>query len=198
MREKDERKQILVHVKNQSLPDLPLSIRITGPPEERWSQSSAQKDLILRIEVELDKKVLRYKLAIKDNIHLEWCWQVEPGKGGMECTILAHIWTGPAFSIQNKRHLHWKDIEAILDMNNEVGAAVMAHSLLLKRDPPSTNHHTYKQKVASKLASSQAARKKRFVRLEWGSAEANPPEGANPFQIPQTTKGISQHNSEPD
>jgi hypothetical protein len=88
----------------------------------------------------------------------------------MECTILAHIWTGPALSVQNKRHLHWKEIEAISDMNNEVRAAPTAHNLLLKRDPPSTDHHAYKHKVASILALPQATRKKRFVRLEWGSA----------------------------
>jgi hypothetical protein len=132
----------------------------------------------------LEEKVLRYKLAIKENIRLEWCWQAKPSKGGMECTIFAHIWTSPTFSIQKKRHLHWKDIEAISDMNNEVGATVTAHNLLLKRDPPNTDHHAYKQKVANILASPQAARKKRFVRLEWGSAEASPPKGANPFQVP--------------
>jgi hypothetical protein len=101
----------------------------------------------------LEEKVLRYKLVIKDNIRLEWCWQAEPGKGGMECTILAHIWTGPELNIQNKRHLQWKDIESISELNNEVGAAVTAHNLLLKRDPLSSDHHTHKQKVASLLAS---------------------------------------------
>jgi hypothetical protein len=90
-REKDERKQILVHARNQIPPDLPLSIRITGLPEERWTQVFAQKDLVLRLEAELEKKILRYKMAVKDNLHVEWCWQAEPGRGGMECTILAHI-----------------------------------------------------------------------------------------------------------
>jgi hypothetical protein len=116
----------------------------------------------------------------------------------MECTILAHIWTGPELSIQNKKHLHWKDIESISELNNEVGAAVTAHSLVLKRDPSSSDHHTHKQKVASLLASPQAARKKRFVRLEWGSEKANPPAGANPFQAPQPEEGVPQHNTEPD
>jgi hypothetical protein len=173
-------------------------MRITSPPEERWSQSLAQNDRTFRLEVELEEKVLKYKPAIRDNIRLEWCWQAEPRKGGMECTILAHIWTGPALNIQNKKHLHWKDIESISDLNNEVGASVTTHNLLLKKDPPSSDHHTHKQKVASLLASPHAARKKRFIRLEWGSAEANPPAGANPFQVPRIVEGFPQHNTEPD
>jgi hypothetical protein len=40
----------------------------------------------------------------------------------MECTILAHIRTGSsALSVQSKRHLHWKEIGNISDMNNEGG-----------------------------------------------------------------------------
>jgi len=196
-REKNERIQILLHARNQLLPDLPLSMRITGPPEDRWTQNSAQTDLTLRLEAELEKKVLRYKMAIRENLHLEWCWREEPRKGGLECTILAHIRTSPALSIQNKRHLHWKDIESITDLNNEAGAVATAHSLLLKRDPPNPEHHTHKQKIASLLASPQAAGKKRFRRLEWGNEEANPPTGANPFQTSQMAKSLSQPNTEP-
>jgi hypothetical protein len=146
----------------------------------------------------LEEKIIRYRLAIRDNIRLEWCWQPVPGKGGMECTILTHIGTGLALSIQNKRHLHWKDFESISDLNNEVGAAVTAHGLLLKRDPPSSDHLKHKQKVASLMASPQAARKKRFVRLEWGNVEGNPPTGANPFQTPRTGEGSHNHNIDPD
>jgi hypothetical protein len=163
-------------------------MRITGPPKDRWTQISAQTDLTLRLKAELEDKVLRHKMAIRENLCLEWCWREESGKGGTECTILAHIRTSPALNIQNKRHLHWKDIEPILDLNNETGVAVTAHSLLLKRDPPSSEHHTHKQKMASLLASPQAARKKRFTRLEWGNAGANPPVGANPFQTPRKTE----------
>jgi len=42
-------------------------------------------------------------------------------------------------------------------------------------------HLVHKQKMASILAFPQAARKKRFVKVELGSLEANLPAGANPF-----------------
>jgi hypothetical protein len=49
----------------------------------------------------------------------------------MECTILAYIDTGKsAFSIQNKRHLHWKTLDLILGMNNEVEFLASTHNLL--------------------------------------------------------------------
>jgi hypothetical protein len=72
LREKDEKEQILVHARNQTPPDLPFNIRVTGPPEERWTHFSAQEDLVLRLEAELEEKVLRYMLAVKGNLHLEW------------------------------------------------------------------------------------------------------------------------------
>jgi hypothetical protein len=84
----------------------------------------------------LEEKILRFKLALKDRLHLEWSWQEEPGKCGLECTILAHICTGTsAISVQNKRHLHWKAAEAISVMNNEVKFADLAHDLLLENGP---------------------------------------------------------------
>ncbi len=57
LRDKEERNQILVYARNQTPPNLPLSIRVTGPPGERWTQDSARKDLILRLEAELEEKV---------------------------------------------------------------------------------------------------------------------------------------------
>jgi hypothetical protein len=36
-RKKDEKEQILVHARNQTPLDLPFSIRVTGPSEERWT-----------------------------------------------------------------------------------------------------------------------------------------------------------------
>jgi len=100
----------------------------------------------------------------------------------MECTVLAHIRIGSnAFSVQNKQHLHWKEIGSISAMNNDTGGVVATHNLLLKRDPSSTEHLVHKQKMASILASAQAVRKKRFMKLELGSLEASLPAGTNPF-----------------
>ncbi len=194
-RNKEERNQILVYTRNQAPPNLPLSIRVTGPPGERWTQDSTRKDLILRLEAELEEKVLRYKLAIKDNLHLEWCWNAEPGRGGMECTILAHIHTGSsALSVQNKRHLHWKEAESISVMNNDMGGAVVAHNLLLKKDLACSDHLAHKQRMASILASPQAARKKRFVKLDWGNLEADLPGGTSPAAHPTPPGRTTHHN----
>jgi hypothetical protein len=117
----------------------------------------------------------------------------------MECTILAHIRTGSsALSVQNKRHLHWKEIGSISTMNNDAGGAVVAHNLLLERDPSNAEHLVHKQKMASILASPQAARKKRFVKLELGSLEDNLPTGNSLFQYPKATGGTSQLGPESD
>ncbi|CAK9861924.1 unnamed protein product [Sphagnum jensenii] len=45
LREKDEKEQILVHAKNQTPPDLPFSIRVTGPSEERLDSSLRSRRL---------------------------------------------------------------------------------------------------------------------------------------------------------
>jgi hypothetical protein len=143
---------------------------VASPLEERWTQASAQADLVLRLETELEEKILRYKLAVKECLHLKWSWQVEPGRGGMECTILAHIHTGTSvINVQNKRHLHWKETDSITVMNNEAEFAAEAHDLLLKNGPSYIDHQTYKHKMASILASPQAARKRRYIRLDLGN-----------------------------
>jgi hypothetical protein len=102
----------------------------------------------------------------------------------MECTILAHIRTGSStISVQNKRHLHWKETGTITIMNDDTGGALAAHNLLLKRDHQSTEHPAHKQEMASILASPQNARKKRFTKLDLGKLGTNPSAGANPFQV---------------
>jgi hypothetical protein len=45
---------------------------VAGPLEERWTQASIQEDLALHLEVELEEKILMYKLVVKDRLHLEW------------------------------------------------------------------------------------------------------------------------------
>jgi hypothetical protein len=83
-------------------------------------------------------------------------------------------------------------------MNNDMGGAIAAHNLLFKRDHSCTEHLVHRQKLASILASPQTARKKRFVKLELGSLEANPPAGANPFQARKVAGGTVHHGSAPD
>jgi len=97
IRDKNAQKETLVHSKNQAPPSLPLCIRITGPAidtEVDWSPSSAWADLIQRIELELEEKILRFKLSLTDQPQLEWVWSEELNRSGMECTILACIDTG--------------------------------------------------------------------------------------------------------
>jgi len=65
-REKNSRKEILVHSKSQAWPSLPTSIRIMGSVEAEWPHDSAWADLIQRLEVELEEKVIRYKLTLND------------------------------------------------------------------------------------------------------------------------------------
>lgn len=91
VREKNSQKEILVHSRNQAPPNLPLNIKIMGSTEEQWTQNSALLDLTQRLETELEEKVLRYKLTLKDRLSFEWSWQEELSRGRMECTILAHI-----------------------------------------------------------------------------------------------------------
>jgi len=88
-------------------------------------------------------------------------------KGGVECTILAHIDTGTsALSIHNKRHLHWKALELIPSMNNEVEFSAPAHNLLKKIEAENTTHQAHKNRSASILASPQATRKKHFTKWD--------------------------------
>jgi hypothetical protein len=71
-REKNSNKETLVYSKNQARSSLPLSLRITGPTKAEWTQETAWADLTQRLETELEKKVLRYKLTIKAHPPLEW------------------------------------------------------------------------------------------------------------------------------
>ncbi len=90
-RVKNDQKEILVYSKNNTPPSLPLNIRITGSLEAEWTQDFALADLTQRIKTELKEKVLKYNLNLKDRLTLEWSWQEDLNRGGMECTILAHI-----------------------------------------------------------------------------------------------------------
>jgi hypothetical protein len=135
VREKNSIKETLVFSKNHVRPSLPLSMRVTGPTEAEWTQDSAWANLTQRLEMELEEKVLRYKLTIKARLLLEWSWQKEPSRGGTECTILAHIDSETsALSVQNKRHLHWKVLNGKQGMGNELEFSAPAHNLLMKTE----------------------------------------------------------------
>jgi hypothetical protein len=132
-REKGPQKEVLIYSKNQALPNLPIGIKIIGDVGEDWSSKPAMEKLIQHIAIGLEENILRHKLLLKDQLSLEWSLREEPSRGGIECTILAHIPTGPNLvNIQNKKHVHWKALESISSMNNEIEFVALAHSLLLK------------------------------------------------------------------
>jgi len=167
-RQRDNQKEILVNVKSNDLPNLPLHIRCMSASEEEWTPASALEDLTKSVESELEEKILRFSLILKGRLTLEWSWQEDQAKGGWECTILAHINTGlSGISTQKRKNLHWRTLESITSMNNDVVFAGSAHGLLLKTGPASTDRQMRKSTSTSLLASPQAARqKKRYVKLD--------------------------------
>jgi hypothetical protein len=184
-REKNAIRETLVYSKNQARPSLPLSLRITRPTEAEWTQDSAWADLIQRLETEMEEKVLRYKLSIKARPMLEWSWMKESSRGGTECTILAHIDSGTsALSIQNKRHLHWKELDDKTSMGNEMEFSALAHSLLMKTEAVQSEHQEIKNRSANFQASPQAARKKRYTKLNFAAlASTEAKEESNPGRM---------------
>jgi hypothetical protein len=104
--------------------------------------------------LELEDKILRYNLNLKDRLSLEWSWQEDQTKGGWECTILAHINIGSsAICVQNKRHLYWRLSDSLTSMNNDIEFSGLAHNLLLKSGSPSIDRQARKSETASQLAS---------------------------------------------
>jgi predicted kinase len=75
VKEKNSQKETFVHSKNQAPPNLSLSIRIMGLAEVEWTHNSAWADLTQHLEMDLEEKILKYKLAFKDWLHLEWSSQ---------------------------------------------------------------------------------------------------------------------------
>jgi hypothetical protein len=170
-REKDDQKEVLMHSKSLTLPSLPLSIRYVRPaiePEAEWTPNSTWVDLIHQMELELEEQILRFKFTINERFQLEWSWQEELSRGGMECTILVHIDTGAkGVSVQKRKHLHWKALEQTLNLDNEVAFAAQAHNLLIRSGDEDSTRQALRNRWASLKASPQAARKKkRFTRLD--------------------------------
>lgn len=46
-----------------------------GLAEVEWTHNSAWADLTQHLEMDLEEKILKYKLAFKDWLHLEWSSQ---------------------------------------------------------------------------------------------------------------------------
>jgi hypothetical protein len=62
--------------------------------------------------------------------------------------------------------LHWKTLDLIQEMNNEIEFITPAHNLLRKIDIGNTARQAHKNRSASLLTSPQAARKKRCTKLD--------------------------------
>jgi len=122
-REKNAQKELLIYEKNNALPGLPLSIRITGSSKEEWTHASALKDIIRSIESELEDKILRYSLNLKDCLSvttLTWPSEgVKPNTGkswGFGVLRDSRMFRARQ---QDPKHLalgcswcHWKGLEA--------------------------------------------------------------------------------------
>jgi hypothetical protein len=131
----------VVNVENNDSPSLPLHLGCIETPEEEWTPASALADLTRNVEAELEGKIFRFSVNFKGRLALEWSWQEDHVKGGWECTILAHISTSlNAISVQKKKNLQWRTLESMPSMNNDVVFSGLAHSLLLKTGPASTDH----------------------------------------------------------
>jgi len=57
-REKGPQKEVLIHSRNQALPNLPIGIIITGDGREDWSSKPAMDELIQHIAIGLEENVL--------------------------------------------------------------------------------------------------------------------------------------------
>jgi hypothetical protein len=159
-----------MRLKEHTPPGLPLIIRFKGPAEtleEEWTFDIAWEELTHRVETELKEQTLRLNFSIKEKPHLEWAWHDEHNRGGMECTILVHIHTGPSgASVQKRKHLQWIALDQIQNLNNEVSFTVPAHNLFKKTGEVDSTRQELRNTSASIQASPQAARKKRLTKLD--------------------------------
>ncbi len=71
-RERNNQKEILVNVKSNDLPSLPLHLKCIGTLEEEWTPASVLTDLTKNVEAELEGKILRFSLNLKGRLALEW------------------------------------------------------------------------------------------------------------------------------
>ncbi|CAK9263347.1 unnamed protein product [Sphagnum jensenii] len=89
---------------------------------------------------------------------------------GSDCPKAQNTDSGTsALSIQNKRHLHWKVLDVKTSMGNEMEFSAPAHSLLMKTEAVQSKHQETKNRTANFQASPQAARKKRYTKLNFAA-----------------------------
>jgi hypothetical protein len=94
-------------------------------------------------------------------------------------------------SAQKRKNFHWRTLESITSMNNNVVFAGPAHGLLLKTIPASTNRQMRKSTSASLLASPQVTRKKkRYVKLDLSTLVPSNP--SDLFQASQSGEDTDQ------
>jgi hypothetical protein len=70
-RTKGTQKEVLIHFRNQTLPNLPIGIRITGDGGKDWSSKPVMEELTQHIAIGLEENILRHKLLLKDQLRLE-------------------------------------------------------------------------------------------------------------------------------
>jgi hypothetical protein len=87
---------------------------------------------------------------MEEAFNLEWSWREELNRGGFECTILVHILAGANLvNIQSKKKLHWRMVDTISAMNNEVEFVALAHNLLLRKVTKGEDRQLYRNMISS-------------------------------------------------
>jgi hypothetical protein len=81
-RERNNQKEILVNVKSNDSPSLPLHLRCIRTPEEEWTPAFALEDLTRNVEAELEGKILRFSLNLKGRLALEWSKKIMSREAG--------------------------------------------------------------------------------------------------------------------
>jgi hypothetical protein len=85
----------------------------------------------------------------------------------MECTILIYIHMGlKGVNVQKRKYLQWTALEHTPSLNNEVAFTAPAHNLLMRSSAEDTTRQALRNRSASIRAFPQAAKKKRFTRLD--------------------------------
>jgi hypothetical protein len=108
------------------------------------------EELIKHVPAGLEDNVLRHQLLMEGALNLKWSWKEELNRGCFEFIILAHVPIGiNLVSIQSKKKIHWRMLDAILAMNNEEKFAALAHNLLLRLFIKREDRQLYRNMILS-------------------------------------------------